>query len=158
MEGFKSAESRLLRLFQKSREQWKQRAAEKQKKLRAMEVKVRDLSASREHWKERLQKSVITSQVLFFVNCLGNQSSMLYQDLTRYVGITLGVTKRRNKGRTSLDNITFGYDRQTRSLRCRPCRRFPPAGTRHLREVLPLSRFLSGKTANSLQKKTPQQL
>jgi len=53
MKGFKSAESRLVRLFQKSREQWKQRAAEKQKKLRAMEVKIRDLSASREDWKSR---------------------------------------------------------------------------------------------------------
>lgn len=53
MKGFKSSESRLVRLFQKSREQWKQRAAEKQKKLRVMEIKVRDLSASREHWKAR---------------------------------------------------------------------------------------------------------
>lgn len=53
MKGFKSSEGRLARLFQKSREQWKERAAAKQKKLRAMEVKVRDLSASRDHWKER---------------------------------------------------------------------------------------------------------
>lgn len=57
MKGFKSAESRLVHLFQKSREQWKQKAAEKQKKLRAMEVKVRDLSASREYWKERALKA-----------------------------------------------------------------------------------------------------
>jgi hypothetical protein len=53
MQGFKSSESRLARLFKKSREQWKERAAAKQKQLRAMEVKVRDLSASRERWKER---------------------------------------------------------------------------------------------------------
>jgi chromosome segregation ATPase len=57
MKGFKSSESRLVRLFKNSREQWKQRAADKQKKLRAMEVKVRDLSASREHWKERALKA-----------------------------------------------------------------------------------------------------
>ena len=53
MKGFKSEDSRLVRLFQASREQWKQRAAEKQQKLRAMEIKVRDLSASREQWKAR---------------------------------------------------------------------------------------------------------
>lgn len=53
MKGFKSEDSRLASLFKKSREQWKQRAAAKQKKLRVQEVKIRDLSASRDHWKER---------------------------------------------------------------------------------------------------------
>jgi hypothetical protein len=53
MEGFKSADSRLVRLFNNSREKWKKRAAEKQKKMRGMEIKIRDLSASRELWKEK---------------------------------------------------------------------------------------------------------
>jgi hypothetical protein len=53
MEGFKSADSRLVRLFNNSREKWKKRAAEKQKKMRGMEIKVRDLSASRELWKQK---------------------------------------------------------------------------------------------------------
>jgi chromosome segregation ATPase len=53
MEGFKSADSRLVRLFNNSREKWKKRAAEKQKKMRGMEIKIRDLSASREQWKEK---------------------------------------------------------------------------------------------------------
>jgi hypothetical protein len=53
MEGFKSADSRLVRLFNSSREKWKKRAAEKQKKMRGMEIKIRDLSASRELWKEK---------------------------------------------------------------------------------------------------------
>lgn len=57
MQGFKSSESRLARLFKNSREQWKERAAAKQKKLRAIEVKVRDLSASRDRWKERALKA-----------------------------------------------------------------------------------------------------
>ncbi len=57
MKGFKSSESRLTHLFKKSREQWKERAAAKQKKLRSMEVKVRDLSASRDSWKERALKA-----------------------------------------------------------------------------------------------------
>jgi hypothetical protein len=53
MKGFKSADSRLAQLFKNSREQWKTRAAEKQKKMRGMEIKIRDLSASREQWKEK---------------------------------------------------------------------------------------------------------
>ena len=53
MKGFKSADSRLVRLFKNSREQWRTRAAEKQKKMRGMEIRIRDLSASREQWKEK---------------------------------------------------------------------------------------------------------
>lgn len=53
MSEFKSPTSRLVRLFRKSREQWKQRAAEKQKRLRALEVKVRDLRESRDRWKQQ---------------------------------------------------------------------------------------------------------
>jgi hypothetical protein len=50
---FKSSTSRLARLFRASRDNWKEKALEKQKKLRALEIKVRDLSASREYWKNR---------------------------------------------------------------------------------------------------------
>lgn len=53
MEGFKSTDRRLVQLFNNSREKWKKRAAEKQKKMRGMEIKIRDLSASRELWKEK---------------------------------------------------------------------------------------------------------
>lgn len=53
MQQYKSPSSRLARLFHNSREQWKQRAADKQKKLRALETKVRDLTSSREQWKQR---------------------------------------------------------------------------------------------------------
>lgn len=52
MEEFESPTSRLARLFRKGRDNWKQRALEKQKKVRALEVKVRDLSNSREYWKK----------------------------------------------------------------------------------------------------------
>lgn len=45
--------SRLVRLFQKGRDNWKEKALEKQKKVRALEIKVRDLSDSRELWKSR---------------------------------------------------------------------------------------------------------
>lgn len=53
MPEFKSSTSRLARLFRSSRDQWKERAAVKQKKLRALEIKVRDLSESRARWKDR---------------------------------------------------------------------------------------------------------
>lgn len=53
MQEFKSPSSRLAKLFHKGRDNWKQRALEKQKKLRALEIKVRDLSASRDYWKNR---------------------------------------------------------------------------------------------------------
>jgi hypothetical protein len=53
MKGFKSTDSRLAKLFNNSRDKWKKRVAEKQKKMRGMEIKIRDLSASRELWKEK---------------------------------------------------------------------------------------------------------
>ena len=53
MKEFKSSPSRLIRLFQQSRENWKKTAIARQQKLRALEIKVRDLSQSRENWKKR---------------------------------------------------------------------------------------------------------
>ena len=53
MQEFKSPISRLVRLFRNGRDNWKEKALEKQKKLRALEIKVRDLSTSRENWKNR---------------------------------------------------------------------------------------------------------
>ena len=56
MKGYKSSETRLVKIFKDGREKWKRRALSKQKKLRAMEIKVRDISLSREKWKEKAQK------------------------------------------------------------------------------------------------------
>jgi hypothetical protein len=53
MQEYKSPVSRLARLFEKGRDNWKEKALSKQKKLRALEIKVRDLSDSRAHWKAR---------------------------------------------------------------------------------------------------------
>ncbi|MEM7580666.1 MAG: hypothetical protein AAF316_12635 [Cyanobacteria bacterium P01_A01_bin.80] len=53
MQEFKSPVSRLARLFKKGRDSWREKALEKQKKIRTLEIKVRDLSTSREHWKQR---------------------------------------------------------------------------------------------------------
>jgi glycine/D-amino acid oxidase-like deaminating enzyme len=44
---------RLARLFHRSRDLWKQRAAAKQDEIRYLRVKVRDLAASRDFWKQQ---------------------------------------------------------------------------------------------------------
>ena len=48
---FKSSPARLVRLFRRSRDIWKQRAAVKQRALKKLRITVRDLSGSRDHWK-----------------------------------------------------------------------------------------------------------
>jgi arginyl-tRNA--protein-N-Asp/Glu arginylyltransferase len=48
---FKSTPARLARLFRRSRDIWKRRAADKQRALKKLRITVRDLSDSREHWK-----------------------------------------------------------------------------------------------------------
>ena len=53
IKDYKISVSRLSRFFKNSRDQWKQRAAEKQQKIRALLVKIRDLSNSRDKWKQK---------------------------------------------------------------------------------------------------------
>jgi hypothetical protein len=53
MQEFKSPVTRLARLFQKGRDNWKEKALEKQAKVRNLEIKVRDLTNSRANWKAR---------------------------------------------------------------------------------------------------------
>lgn len=48
--------AKLVRFFKKSRDQWKNNALEKQKRIRALETKERDLLRSREKWKLELKK------------------------------------------------------------------------------------------------------
>jgi len=43
MEDFKSPASRLAGLFKKSRDAWKEKALKRQRRLRASQVKIRDL-------------------------------------------------------------------------------------------------------------------
>lgn len=49
--------SRQIRYFRGSRENWKETALEKQKKIRVYEQKIRDLIASREKWKTRAREA-----------------------------------------------------------------------------------------------------
>ncbi|WP_200336119.1 hypothetical protein, partial [Thiocystis violacea] len=53
MDTFKTPITRLARLFLKSRDAWKAKALDKQRRLRAAQVKIRDLEASRAYWKDR---------------------------------------------------------------------------------------------------------
>ena len=57
MNAFKSPVTRLANLFQRSRDAWKAKALARQQRLRAAEVKIRDLEHSRAHWKARALKA-----------------------------------------------------------------------------------------------------
>jgi hypothetical protein len=50
---FKSAPARVVSMLTRSREKWKQRVAAKQREIRRLRVKVRDLEISRDAWKEK---------------------------------------------------------------------------------------------------------
>lgn len=64
MRTYKSTDQRLVYLFRKSRDRWQQRSAEKQAKLRAQAIRIRDLEASRELWKQRAQAAEQSLKVL----------------------------------------------------------------------------------------------
>ncbi len=57
MIDYKSPPSRLARFFRDSRNGWKQKALERQNKLRAADVKVRDLTKSRDKWKRAAKET-----------------------------------------------------------------------------------------------------
>ena len=54
---YKMTPSRLARYFKGSRDNWKNKALEKQSKLRGFEQKIRDLEKSREQWKNKAKEA-----------------------------------------------------------------------------------------------------
>jgi hypothetical protein len=50
---FKSPRHKLISFFQRSRDKWKERARRYFSQIRAFEVRVRDLEASRDRWRKR---------------------------------------------------------------------------------------------------------
>jgi chromosome segregation ATPase len=48
---YKSSQARQARLFRRSRDVWKQRAADKQQTIKKLRITVRDVTSSRDHWK-----------------------------------------------------------------------------------------------------------
>lgn len=61
---YKSSEKRLVMVFKDSRERWKKNAAIKQKKIRSLLVKTRDLSISRDSWKTKAKELEAENQRL----------------------------------------------------------------------------------------------
>lgn len=57
MKIFQNQIDRLVNYLKKSRDAWKERALQKQQKIRSLEIKVRDLTASRDHWKKKAKKA-----------------------------------------------------------------------------------------------------
>ena len=57
MKDYRSKSEKLASWFLSSRNSWKQRALQKQKKLRAAQIKIRDLEKSRKYWKERAKEA-----------------------------------------------------------------------------------------------------
>lgn len=62
MQEFKSPASRLVRLFKKGRDNWREKALERKQEIRGLEIKIRDLSESRENWKKRAVFSRATNK------------------------------------------------------------------------------------------------
>jgi len=56
LEGLRSTARKLAGVFRKSRDTWKARAADKQRRLKAALGKVRDLTRSRDHWKAKAKQ------------------------------------------------------------------------------------------------------
>ena len=53
---YKSPVRKWVKFFQESRNKWKARSLEKQKRIDFLETKVKDLRNSREHWKQKAKK------------------------------------------------------------------------------------------------------
>ncbi len=70
MEGYKTDDSRLIAIFKSSRDSWKTKCALKQKKIKALEVKLRDTASSRAKWKQKTK--LIQTQ-------LENQNALLQE-------------------------------------------------------------------------------
>ena len=56
MKDYKTVNSRLVTIFKSARDNWKDKALFRQKKIRVLEIKVRDLHLSRDKWKEKALK------------------------------------------------------------------------------------------------------
>jgi hypothetical protein len=55
MQGYKTDDRRLIAIFKSSRDSWKTKCVFKQKRIKALEVKLRDTASSRALWKHKTQ-------------------------------------------------------------------------------------------------------
>ncbi len=51
--AYKSPKHKLINFFQRSRDQWRSRAKTYHKEKRCLQTRLRDLEASRDHWRDR---------------------------------------------------------------------------------------------------------
>jgi chromosome segregation ATPase len=61
MDGYKTDDSRLIAIFKSSRDSWKTKCVSKQKRIKALSVKLRDTASSRAEWKHKTK--VIQTQL-----------------------------------------------------------------------------------------------
>lgn len=79
--NYKSPVKKLVKFFQESRDKWKARSNEKQKRIDFLETKVKDLRNSRDNWKqkakqlEKLSSNDATTQKLSNVQGKNNSST-----------------------------------------------------------------------------------
>ena len=64
MDQFVSSPIKLARAFLKSREAWKSRAQEQQRRAKALDGKVRDLGKSRDNWKAKAKEYQLQLQAI----------------------------------------------------------------------------------------------
>jgi hypothetical protein len=86
MEEFKSPIERLARLFRKGRDDWREKAIERQKEIRGLEIKIRDLLKSRENWKER----ALTAELKLKQHKRGEDSSQKKEE-EKSEAVNLGI-------------------------------------------------------------------
>jgi hypothetical protein len=57
MKNYKTPVDRLVRIFKKALDSWKAKALDRQKRLRSLGIKLRDVTISRDHWKKRASEA-----------------------------------------------------------------------------------------------------
>lgn len=79
LDGYKSPLKKLVKFFETSRDKWKARSHEKQKRIDFLETKIKDLENSRENWKQKaktFEKQLKeTSQPVSFSNSENNSEN-----------------------------------------------------------------------------------
>ncbi len=75
MDGYKTDDNRLIAIFKSSRDSWKTKCALKQKKIKSLEIKLRDTAYSRAKWKHRTK--VIQTQLADKEALLQEQSLLI---------------------------------------------------------------------------------
>ena len=77
MKGYKTDDSRLIGIFKDSRDNWKIKCVLKQKRIKALEIKLRDTASSRGEWKHKTK--LLQTQLASIEALLQDKESLLLQ-------------------------------------------------------------------------------